>query len=198
MRLNTPLGSSIEYTDARIKEVERLLRAMPEVEAVATTVATDDGKNYAQLILKLTDGQKIRRRSQKEIEESIRARIARIAGLELTVGWDKPVFVSILGPDSAELTRLSRQLMQQIAKVPGIVDLESSEKGAQPTVAVRISNELASDLGVTTARIGNALRPLIAGDEISRCSHPMSRNTTSSRACRRSSAEWSPTWAICT
>jgi HAE1 family hydrophobic/amphiphilic exporter-1 len=32
---------------------------------------------------------------------------------------------------------------------------------------VRIKNELASDLGLTTARIGNALRPLIAGDQIS-------------------------------
>jgi HAE1 family hydrophobic/amphiphilic exporter-1 len=47
------------------------------------------------------------------------------------------------------------------------VDLESSEKGATPTIAVRINNELASDLGLTTARIGNALRPLIAGDDIS-------------------------------
>ena len=32
---------------------------------------------------------------------------------------------------------------------------------------MRINNELASDLGLTTARIGNALRPLIAGDQIS-------------------------------
>jgi multidrug efflux pump subunit AcrB len=151
-----------------MREVERVLRDIPEVETIATTVATDDGKNYAQIILKLTDLAKTHRRSQKKIEEGIRARISRMAGLELTVGWDKPVFISILGPDTAELTRLSQELMQKIAKVPGIVDLESSEKGAQPTIAVRISNELASDLGITTARIGNALRPLIAGDEISR------------------------------
>ena len=57
--------------------------------------------------------------------------------------------------------------MARLAKIPGIADLESSEKGANPTVAVRINNELASDLGLTTARIGNALRPLIAGDQIS-------------------------------
>src|SRR5690606_26495347 len=57
--------------------------------------------------------------------------------------------------------------MRRLAAVPGIVDLESSEKGATPTIAVRINNELASDLGLTTASIGNALRPLIAGDEIS-------------------------------
>ena len=57
--------------------------------------------------------------------------------------------------------------MARLAKIPGIADLESSEKGANPTIAVRINNELASDLGLTTAAIGNALRPLIAGDQIS-------------------------------
>ena len=57
--------------------------------------------------------------------------------------------------------------MTRLAKIPGIADLESSEKGANPTIAVRINNELASDLGLTTAAIGNALRPLIAGDDIS-------------------------------
>ena len=91
-----------------------------------------------------------------------------MAGLELKIqGNNQPVFVSILGPDTAKLTQLTEELMAKFANIPGIVDLESSEKGANPTVAVRINNELASDLGVTNARIGNALRPLIAGDQIS-------------------------------
>ena len=55
--------------------------------------------------------------------------------------------------------------MAKLQKIPGIADLESSEKGANPTLAVRINNELASDLGLTTAAIGNALRPLIAGED---------------------------------
>jgi multidrug efflux pump subunit AcrB len=77
------------------------------------------------------------------------------------------VFISILGPDTKKLTELSEDLMARLAKIPGIADLESSEKGSNPTVAVRIKNEIASDLGLTTARIGAALRPLIAGDQIS-------------------------------
>jgi HAE1 family hydrophobic/amphiphilic exporter-1 len=57
--------------------------------------------------------------------------------------------------------------MERLSKIRGISDLESSETGANPTVAVRINNEMASDMGLTTQRIGNALRPLIAGDTIS-------------------------------
>ena len=167
LRINTPIGSSLEYTDAKTRQVEEALKAFPEIEIVDTQVGTEDGRNYARLNLKLTDILKTKRRPQQEIEKSIRERVAQIAGLEMSVGFNKPIFVSILGPDAARLTEISQQLMAKMAKIPGIADLESSEKGANPTVAVRINRELASDLGLSNERIGRALRPLIAGDQIS-------------------------------
>jgi CzcA family heavy metal efflux pump len=169
MRVNTPIGSSLEYTDAKVRDVEATLRELPGFEAVMTTVGTDEGKNYAQIRVRLQDRKLHDRPPQKEIEKMIRERVGRMAGLELSISGNQgfPIFVSILGPDTRKLTELSQDLMARFAKIPGIADLESSEKGANPTVAVRINNELASDLGLTTARIGNALRPLIAGDQIS-------------------------------
>jgi len=167
LRINTPIGSSLDYTDAKTRQVEEALKAFPEIELVDTQVGTDEGRNYARLNLKLTDVLKTGRRPQQEIEKSIRERVAQIAGLEMSVGFNKPIFVSILGPDAARLTEISQQLMAKMAKIPGIADLESSEKGANPTVAVRINRELASDLGLSNERIGRALRPLVAGDQIS-------------------------------
>ena len=169
MRVNTPIGSSLEYTDAKIRDVEATIREIDGVDAIMTTVGTDEGKNYAQIRVKLKDRRTIERPPQKEIEKTIRERLAPMAGLELSISGNQgpPIFVSILGPDTRKLTELSQDLLARFAKIPGIADLESSEKGANPTVAVRINNELASDLGLTTARIGNALRPLIAGDQIS-------------------------------
>lgn len=169
LRVNTPLGSSLEYTDAKIKDVEATLQQIEGVDAVVTTVGTDEGKNYARILLRLTDLQEQSRPSQQEIEKTVRESLAHMAGIDLTIQGNngQPVFISILGPDTGKLTTLSQELMAKLAKIPGIADLESSEKGANPTIAVRINNELASDLGLTTARIGNALRPLIAGDQIS-------------------------------
>jgi HAE1 family hydrophobic/amphiphilic exporter-1 len=166
LRLNTPIGSSLEYTDAKVRDVEEMLRGVDGVQTVVTTVGTGEGRNYAQLLVRLSDIAETKRRSQKDIEQEIRGRVNRMAGLTAKIGW-QPVFISVLGPDNAKLTELSQELMRRLAQVPGIVDLESSEKGATPTIAVRINNEMASDLGLTTARIGNALRPLIAGDQIS-------------------------------
>ena len=167
LRINTPIGSSLEYTDAKTRQVEEALKAFPEIELVDTQVGTEDGRNYARLNLKLTDVLKTGRRPQQEIEKAIRDRVAQIAGLEMSVGFNKPIFVSILGPDATRLTEISQQLMARMAKIPGIADLESSEKGANPTIAVRINRELASDLGLSNERIGRALRPLVAGDQIS-------------------------------
>jgi hydrophobic/amphiphilic exporter-1 (mainly G- bacteria), HAE1 family len=176
LRLNTPLGSSLEYTDAKTRQVEEALRAFPEIETMSTNVGTDDGKNYARINMRLTDAEKTHRRSQKDLEMLMRERAASVAGIELSVGWDKPIYVAILGPDASELTRISQEVMKRLASVKGIADLESSEKGANPTIAVRIKNELASDVGLTNARIGAALRPLIAGDVISHWLAPDGQN----------------------
>jgi hydrophobe/amphiphile efflux-1 (HAE1) family protein len=167
LRLNTPIGSSLEYTDAKARQVEETLKVFPEIDITDTNVGTDDGKNYARINLKLSERSRTHRRSQKELEKAIRAKLAAIAGIELSVGWNKPIFISILGPDAAKLTEISQSVMKQIAAIKGITDLESSERGANPTIAVRINDELASDLGLNTAQIGRALRPLIAGDTIS-------------------------------
>lgn len=169
LRLNTPIGSSLEYTDAKVRDAEAAIREIEGIEAIVTTIGTNEGRNYARLVLPLVDREKAARPTQAEIENRIRERLASMAGLELMIsGGNQPVSLSILGPDTAMLTQISRDLMQQLAAVPGIADLESSEKGANPTLAVRIDDTVASDLGLTTTSIGNALRPLLAGDQVSR------------------------------
>jgi multidrug efflux pump subunit AcrB len=167
LRLNTPIGSSLDYTDLKTRQVEEALKDFPEIETVSTHVGTGDGKNYSRVLLKLTDRDKTHRRSQQALEGAIRERVKSIGGISLSIGYNQAIFVSILGSDADRLTSLSQELMAKIAKVPGIADLESSERGANPTIAVRLNSELAGDLGLTNARIGNALRPLIAGDTIS-------------------------------
>jgi len=167
LRLNTPIGSSLQYTDTKVQQVEAALKDFPEIETVSTRIGTDDGTNYSRVLLRLTDKNKTHRRSQQKMEAAIRDRVKTIAGISLSVGYGQAFVISILGSDADRLTALSQELLAKVAKVPGIADLESSERGSNPTLAVRLNNEAASDLGLTNARIGSALRPLIAGDTVS-------------------------------
>jgi len=134
---------------------------------------TTPGKNYATIFVKLLDrGQ--RAANQKQLQKPMRARLQQIAGIEVTnvgvytpVSSGKPLQVSVQGPDMAEIERLSGEVKGVMRSIDGLVDIDSSLKASKPTVAVRIKRELASDLGVGVGKIGEALRPLLAGEAIS-------------------------------
>ncbi|MFM7274675.1 MAG: efflux RND transporter permease subunit, partial [Gammaproteobacteria bacterium] len=165
LRLEMPVGSSLQYTDAKAAQVETALREFPGIELIASDIGTYEGRNTARLNVRLTD-RASGRPTQQELERLYRERISRIAGVRLKMGWNDTISVSILGPDQARLTALSDELMKKIALIPGVADLESSEKGTSPTVAVRVDRELANELGLDIERIGRALRVLVGGDRI--------------------------------
>jgi len=164
--IKTPVGSSLDYTDNKIHQVEAALKEFPEIASVITVVGTWDGRNTAQLDMKLLDRTVHKRRTQQEMEAAIRARLNKIAGITLTMG-QKPIFIAILGTDEAKLDDVAHRLMDKMRKIKGIADLEYSQEGANPSTNIKINNELASDLGLTTQQIGAALRPFVAGDTTS-------------------------------
>ncbi|MEO6749487.1 MAG: efflux RND transporter permease subunit, partial [Casimicrobiaceae bacterium] len=166
LRLNTPVGSSLDYTNTKVRQVEQVLKQFPEIELAMTTVGTDEGRNYARVDLRLTDRAK-RKRSQKDLEIAIRNAVLPIAGIELSLGFDRPIFVNVLGPDPDTLSQLMAQLKARVAKVPGIADLETSDKAANPALSIRVNNDAAAELGINVQQVGATLRPLIAGDTVS-------------------------------
>src|SRR5437899_8107876 len=131
LRLNTPVGSSLEYTDGKVQQVEAMLKDIPEIVLTMTTIGSEEGRNYARVNLRLTD-RKDRTRSQKEIERAIRTQLKPVPGIELAFGFDRPVWVNLLGTDPETLTTLITEFSQRVAQVPGIADLEISEKAATP------------------------------------------------------------------
>ena len=166
LRLNTPVGSSLDYSDNKVRQVEAALKGIPEIDLMMTTVGTDEGRNYARLNMKLVDRDK-RTRSQKDIEKAIRSELKSIPGIESAFGWDRPVWVNLLGPDPETLTMLINEFAQKVAKVPGIADMETSEKAAAPALAIHLNNDAAADLGINVQQVGATMRPLLAGDTVS-------------------------------
>ncbi len=130
LRLNTPVGSSLEYTDGKVQQVEEVLKAFPEIALVMTTVGTDDGRNYARVNLKLVDRSDRARDRRRRSSARSATELKPIPGIELAFGFDRPVWVNLLGPDPETLTTLIAEFAEKVAKIPGIADLEISEKAA--------------------------------------------------------------------
>ena len=172
---HTPVGSSLEFTEKKAKQVEQALRALPEVRDLYTTIntGTAQGRNYATVYARLVPRSE-RKRSTKELSQPLREQLSRVPGITVThigqldgVGGDnKQVRFSILGPDLKQLGKLAAEATARINAVPGVVDLDSSLKPNKPTIHVEPYREVAADLGIGVSQIGNTLRPLLAGDAV--------------------------------
>jgi hydrophobe/amphiphile efflux-1 (HAE1) family protein len=175
-RLTTPVGSSLEYTDAKTRQVEEIVRAYGFVEVTTANVGTGEGRNVARVDVRLADRHKVNRMGVKDFENEVRRKIQAIPGIELAVGYNRPIWINLLGPSNDELERISNETMAKMAKIKGIVDLESSLKANNPAITIKVNNELASDLGLTVSQIGSAVRPFVAGDVIGHWLAPDGQN----------------------
>mgnify|MGYP006283014143 FL=1 len=169
-----PVGSSVQVTEAKAKEVEAMLRSFPEVRYTLTTINTGNanGKIYANVYFRMLD-RHLRNFNINDFTPKIRDRLQNMPGLTVThvglldsVGGSKQIEFYLLGPDQAELERLAAIVMTKIQKVPGLVDIESSVKPNKPTVDISIKREAAADFGLGVGSIANQLRTLVAGQSV--------------------------------
>lgn len=165
LAVRMPVGVSLDRAGDKIGQVEDIVRAMPEVRLVSSTIGISEdglGRNQAKLAIQLKP-RSDRTRSQKETEDAIRAALAPIPGVEVALG-NRPIFISLLGPDPAVLEAEVQRFAAAIAKVPGIADLETSVKPGLPAYAVRLKHDAVRELGITPSELASNLRPFVNGD----------------------------------
>ena len=131
----TPVGSSLELTETRARQVDVALRELPEVQYTVTTINSGNaaGKIFASTYVRLVDRDQ-RQRGLNEMTVPLRERLARIPGITVTnigtpdLGGGKSLQFSIQGSDLHELERLSKVITEQLHQVQGLVDLDSTLK----------------------------------------------------------------------
>jgi hydrophobic/amphiphilic exporter-1 (mainly G- bacteria), HAE1 family len=166
----TPIGSSLEVTEARAQQIDAALREMPEVRYTVTTINSGfaAGKIYGSVYARLVD-RKDRQRSVSDMAKPMRERLERIPGITITnigvtdLGGGKSLQFSLQGSDLGELQRLSAQVMARLREIPGLVDLDSTLKPDKPTVDIDVKRDAAADLGLNVQALSSTLRTLIAG-----------------------------------
>ena len=168
---HTPVGSSLEATEAKAKQVDAIVREFPEVRYTVTTINSGNaqGKMYATMYVRLVNRDQ-RQRNADEMSAALRQRLQQVPGITVTlvgltdsVGGNKQIEFSLQGSDLRELERLAVEVRKRIVGIAGLVDLDSSVKPDKPTLGVVVSREAASDLGLSVGQIANHLRLLIAG-----------------------------------
>lgn len=186
VQVETPVGSSLDYTSTKVRQVDRVLREFPEVTGTYATIAGagSDGQNSATLAVSMVSASE-RSRSPQEMTLPVREALMAIPGIDVTIGAagglggvSAPVQINIYGDNLDVLGPLSDRLVRALQTIDGLEDVASSLDAAQPVLGVRINREAASDLGVSLQQIGATLRPMLGGDDVSDWTSPDGRSFT--------------------
>jgi HAE1 family hydrophobic/amphiphilic exporter-1 len=170
--VETPPGSSLEYTTVKAEEAAAVARRHPEVDYVYTTVgsasgsgAVDNATLYVHMIPKHQ-----RSISQDAFGQVLRKELAQIGGATMYTyaaggfaGNQKALQLQLQGPDANVLARLADEIADSVRATPGAVDVGLSTKGQKPELNVQVNRALAGALGVSLAQLATSLRYAFAG-----------------------------------
>ncbi|MGE5489645.1 MAG: efflux RND transporter permease subunit [bacterium] len=163
--------------DRSIDIARELIAEIRKHPGVAYTYAAIGGAtspvNEGSIFVKLTERRG--RPHQLDIMADMRARLQRFRALRTsvgnaddTMGGQKPIQISVRGPDLARINQISEQLMKIIREVPGAQDVDTSEEQPRPEVRVLVDRRAAGDLGLDLGTVASTVRGLVAGEVVSK------------------------------
>jgi len=168
IRINVrmPVGTSLTRGSEKMRQVEDVVRSMPEVRMISANIGGGDFSNGARntgtVSIQLIRPHE-RKRSQKQVEDAIREALRPIPGIDVSLG-QRPIFVSLMGPDPAVLEVEVQKFADKVGKIKGITDLETSVKPGLPAYAVRLKPDAVRELGLTPTQLAASLRTFVNGD----------------------------------
>jgi multidrug efflux pump subunit AcrB len=163
LALRMPVGSSLERTDAKVRQIEAIVSSLPEVKNLATSVGGAGQRHLASMNISLKPRSE-RSLSQKQVEQAIRKEVARIPGVDASLGFNRPIYVAILGDDPVGLARVADEFAEKVKKIPGAVDVESSVNPGLSAFAVRLKPGAVRELGLSAPQLASSLRAYVNGE----------------------------------
>jgi len=180
VQVETPEGSSLEYTRLKVDELEKRIRALDGVEYTYTTVgAGATGTVTAgEIYVKLVPPSE-REYSQTAMLEVTRDAVSPVYGVETAVlvaggigGAQAPLSVDIRGPEVDELQRLSTQVAAMMRDLPGVVDVRTSLGDPRPEFRIDVRRDVANEIGLDVGQVAATVRPFLAGETVTRWEDP--------------------------
>tara|TARA_R110002020_G_scaffold136630_2_gene304556 strand:- start:4431 stop:7616 length:3186 start_codon:yes stop_codon:yes gene_type:complete len=177
MRISAPQGVSLDYTRARMTEIERLvapLRDSGEVQNIFAIAGNGGSANSGFMVLSLAPWSE-RARPQSEIVADLNRAVATVPGLRAFAiqpnslgirGAGNGLQMAFVGNNYDELAGVAQQMVDKLEQDPRYSQIQLSYETTQPQISVQIDRARASDLGVDIDGLAQALQALLDGSEV--------------------------------
>jgi multidrug efflux pump subunit AcrB len=197
--IDLPPQTPLEISYARVAEVARKLREVPEVTACQIYVGASApltfvgiARHYdlrkapyqAEIQLQLTPEAR-RSRTSHEIAQAVRSLVAPLLAekdavftvAEIPAGPPTlaPLVAEVYGPDDDKRMVLARQVRGKFAVMPGVVDVDWTGRPGPPGIRYEIDHQSAAARGVIPAQAAGTVRTLVAGEAAAWAHFPRER-----------------------
>lgn len=174
IKYETPVGSSLAYTEARIQEAEKIIQARPETRTYFLAVGSFFSGNINNGIMFVDMVPRDQRdKTQQQVMNELRPEMEKIEGLKTFLvdlskggpegGLGFPITFSLQGPSLDVLKKESSRLIEWM-KAEGIAtDLNTDFKDGQPELRVTIDRDAAAARGVLVRDVSDTLAAAIGG-----------------------------------
>jgi len=170
-----PEGATLEYTDRYVRQIEEILLAVPERQALFSATGLGFGGpgrvTNAFVVFRLKPRDQ-RDRSQQEIVQSLFPRLLAVPGVLAflvnppSLGGavsNSPVEYVLQGDDYQTLSTAVQAFMAEATELGYLVNLDSDLRLNKPQLEIRIDRERAAQLGVSVTDIGTTLETFLGG-----------------------------------
>ena len=175
--LRTPLGSSIEYTDTRLRMVEEVLRGHPEVftEFALIGLGSAGQVNQGTVVARMKPRDE-RRTTQQELLPVLRRELAQIPGARAFAApypmiqgqRGEPLQFVLVGERLPEVGRLTRELQAKLSSEPGIGRTDTDLQLDLPQLVFKPDRLRIASSNLTTQDVAAAINMLTGGVDIAK------------------------------
>jgi hydrophobic/amphiphilic exporter-1 (mainly G- bacteria), HAE1 family len=175
--IRTPLGSSIEYTEAKLREVEAIAFKYPEIVTEFGVIGMGSAQqvNQATLVARMKP-RRDRSRSQQEVITALRRDLGQIAGARafprgfgLVQGQrSEPLQFVIKGPNLQEMGRLAAELQERLQGDPQIGRMDTDLQLDLPQLVLEPDRVRAAGLTLNSSDVALAINMLTGGVDIAK------------------------------
>jgi HAE1 family hydrophobic/amphiphilic exporter-1 len=175
--LKTPLGSSVEYTNTRLVEVEKVLGKHPEIATYFTGIGIGQtgqvNQGFAYVRMQDRDKRHIR---QQDTLKKLREEFAQIPGVRafpapvpIVQGQrGDPLQFNLSGPNLDQVAGLAKQLQQKLSNIPGMGKVDLDMQLDLPELVMNIDRTRTADLGLSAQDVAFSLNMLTGGIDIAK------------------------------
>jgi len=168
-----PEGSSLEYTDGYVRQIEQIIGKTPEVQGYFTIIGGfAGGVNRAFVGVILKDWSE-RKRDVQQLVGALFPQLFGIAGIQAfpyspgALGFSQPVQFVVQNPDIGRLAQAMDTLVPRARAIKGLTNIDTDLRFNKPELRVTFDRDRAEDLGVPVRDVAAALQTFLGGRRVS-------------------------------